>query len=68
MVTVSSSLRTLAGALMNAAGEVAGSMFILEVAAAADAEAFAAADPYRLADVFERVEVRPFELRFGGFS
>ena len=37
-----------------------GSLLILEFASLADAEAWAAADPYVTTGVFERVEVAPF--------
>jgi uncharacterized protein YciI len=42
-----------------------GSMLIIEAADLAAARAFAAADPYQAAGVFESVDVRPFKLTLG---
>jgi len=38
-----------------------GSLLVIEVADAAAAQAFAAADPYAKAGLFERVEIRPWK-------
>ena len=62
------SLVKLAGPLLGAGGEMAGSMFIMEAEAVAEVEAFAAADPYRQANVFERTEIRPFKITVGAIA
>lgn len=53
-----------AGALLDAAGNPAGSLFVLEAADAAAAQAFAEADPYARAGLFESVVIRPFRQVF----
>jgi uncharacterized protein len=51
----------LAGPLLAEDGEtMIGSLFILEAADKAAAEAFSAGDPYRKNGVFESVSIRPF--------
>ena len=55
----------LAGPFLNEAGEMAGSLLILDVPDLAAARAFSAADPYVAADVFQSVDVRPFKLTLG---
>jgi uncharacterized protein len=45
-----------------------GSMLLLEADDIAAARAFAAADPYGKAGLFETVDVRPWRLVVGGFS
>ena len=60
-----SDLVKLGGPLLDAAGEMSGSMLVLEAADLAAAEAFAAADPYAVAGLFEKVELRPFKLTLG---
>jgi uncharacterized protein len=62
------SMIKVAGPLLDEAGEMAGSMFIIEAPDKAPVEAFSAADPYRLADVFERVEIRPWRITVGAFA
>ena len=62
------SMVKLAGPLLDDAGGMAGSLFILEADSAADVAAFTAADPYVLADVFERTEVRPFKVTVGALG
>ena len=57
-----------AGPLLDDAGEMAGSMFIMEAPDKAAVEAFSAADPYRLAGVFERVEVRAWKVTVGALA
>lgn len=49
-----------AGALLDAAGQPVGSLIVLDVASRAEAEAFAAADPYAKAGLFESSVIRPF--------
>lgn len=55
----------VAGPMFDAAGRMAGSLFILDAEDEAAVEAFSAADPYRLNDVFERVEIRGFKVSVG---
>jgi hypothetical protein len=62
------SMVRLAGPLLDDAGEMAGSMFIVEAPDRAAVEAFSAADPYRLANVFERVELRPWKVTVGALA
>lgn len=61
----SSSLVKIGGPLLDEAGEMAGSMLVLEAEDLAAAQAFAAADPYAVAGLFEKVELRPFKLTLG---
>ncbi len=58
----------LAGPLFNDAGEMAGSLFIIEAADKAAVEAFNAGDPYRIAGVFERIEIRPMRITVGAIA
>jgi len=58
----------LAGPLLDDAGEMAGSMFIMEAPDKAAVEAFTAADPYQLAGVFARVEVRAWKVTVGALA
>ena len=53
-----------AGALLDAEGKPTGSLLVIEAADRAGAEAFAAADPYTLAGLFEGTVVRPFRQVF----
>jgi hypothetical protein len=55
----------LGGPFLNEAGEMAGSLIIIEAADLACAWAWHAADPYRLAGLFERVEIQPWRATFG---
>jgi uncharacterized protein len=52
------------GAVLDAAGNPAGSLLVIDVADRAEAEAFAAADPYAKAGLFESSVVRPFRQVF----
>ncbi len=54
-----------AGPLLDAAGEMAGSLVILDVPDLAAAEAWAANDPYAAAGLFERVAIRPWKKVIG---
>ena len=58
----------VAGPLLDEAGQMAGSMFIMEAPDKAAVEAFSAADPYRLANLFERVEVRAWRVTVGALT
>ena len=62
------SMVKLAGPYLDAAGGMIGSMFIMEAEDQAAVEAFAAQDPYFLAGVFERVEIRPFRVVRGALA
>jgi uncharacterized protein YciI len=55
----------LGGPLLDEAGEMAGSLIVLDVDSRADAEAFAAGDPYAKADLFESVEIRAWKRVIG---
>ena len=55
----------LGGPFLNEAGEMAGSLIIMEAADLEAAKAWQAADPYTLAGLFERVEVLPWRATFG---
>ena len=48
------------GAMLDADGKPFGSLLLIDVADRAAAEAFAAADPYAKAGVFESTLIRPF--------
>ena len=50
----------LAGPLLDDAGGMRGSLFIVEAADVQAAQRFSAADPYRQAGLFERVEIHGF--------
>jgi len=56
---------TFAGPLLDDAGGMTGSLIVLDVADRAAAEAWSAADPYRKAGLFERVEVHGFRKMVG---
>ena len=58
----------LAGPLLSDAGEMAGSMFIIEAGSKAAVEAFNAKDPYSLAGVFETVTIRPIRITVGAIA
>ena len=58
----------LGGPFLDAKGDMAGSLIILEVADLAAAEAFAAGDPYGKAGLFERVDIRPWRATFGAIA
>lgn len=55
----------LAGPLLDKAGGMAGSLFILEAESRAQVEAFNAADPYQKAGLFGQVEIRGFKASIG---
>ena len=57
-----------AGPLLSDAGEMMGSMFVIEADSAAEIEAFSAADPYRAAGLFDSVTVQPWRVTIGGFA
>ncbi len=49
-----------AGPLLDADGGMIGSLVVLEVETMAEAEAWAANDPYKAADLFDSVELIPW--------
>ena len=55
----------MAGALLDEAGDMAGSLFIMDVPDRAAVEAFNAADPYQTAGLFDSVEIRGFRGSIG---
>jgi uncharacterized protein YciI len=55
----------IAGPMMDAAGQMAGSVFILDVADRAAAEAFNAEDPYTQAGLWRQVELNAVKVTFG---
>jgi uncharacterized protein YciI len=55
----------LAGPMLDADAGMAGSLFVVEAADRAAAEAFNAADPYQKAGVFGQVEIRGFRATIG---
>jgi uncharacterized protein YciI len=58
----------LAGQLLDDAGAVAGSLFIIEADSAETVKAFNAADPYTRADVFKSVDVRAIRITVGAIA
>ncbi len=59
---------SLAGPFLGAEGQPVGSMLIVEAPDMAAAEAFAAADPYAAAGLFERVEIRAWRATIGSLA
>lgn len=55
----------LGGPFLSDAGEMAGSLLILDVPDRAAAEAFSANDPYTKAGLWQSVEIRPFRVTVG---
>jgi uncharacterized protein YciI len=58
----------LGGPYLDEAGQMIGSLIIIEVEDLAAARAWSANDPYVLGGVFERVEIRPFRVTVGGLA
>ncbi|CAN5136901.1 YciI-like protein [soil metagenome] len=58
----------LGGPFLDADGDMAGSLIILEVEDLAAAKAWSAADPYVLAGVFDSVDIRPFRITLGAIT
>ena len=54
-----------AGPFLDEAGGMVGSLVVIDVADRAAAEAWAAADPYAKAGLFERVAIRPWNRVIG---
>lgn len=55
----------LGGPFLDAEGQMAGSLIILEVEDLAAAKAWSAADPYVVQGVFASVDIRPFRVTLG---
>ena len=55
----------LAGPFLDDAGEMAGSLLVIEAENLAAAWARHEGDPYKLAGLFERVEIRPWRATWG---
>jgi uncharacterized protein YciI len=55
----------IAGPMFDDAGQMAGSMFILDVADKAAAQTFSANDPYTQAGLWRQVELNPVKISFG---
>ena len=58
----------IAGPYLDDDGRMAGSMFVMEAPDRAAVGAFSAADPYVLADLFERVEIRVWRVSVGAIA
>lgn len=58
----------VAGPYLDEAGQMAGSMFILEAPDKAAVEAFSAADPYRLAGLFDHVDIHVWRVTIGALA
>ena len=57
-----------AGPYIDDAGNMSGSMFLMEADSADTVRAFSAADPYAKAGLFERVEVRHWRVTLGSLG
>ncbi len=55
----------MAGPFLNEAGDMCGSLIVLEFETLAEAEDWAANDPYKLADLFESSEIQPWNKVIG---
>lgn len=55
----------LGGPLLDANGDMAGSLLIIEAADLEAARDFSAADPYARAGLFQSVDIRPFRVTVG---
>lgn len=56
----------LGGPMLDDAGQMAGSLLIVEAGDMAEAQAFSADDPYARAGLFQKVEIRQFRVVVGG--
>ena len=61
----SSGVVKMAGPFLNDKGEMSGSLVILEVGSKAEAEAWAAADPYAKAGLFAKVRIEEWKKVIG---
>jgi uncharacterized protein YciI len=58
----------LGGPFLDANGDMAGSLIVMEAEDLAAAEAWGQGDPYRKAGLFQSVDVRPWRLTFGSMG
>ena len=58
----------IAGPYLDEEGRMIGSMFVMEAPDRAAVEAFSAADPYRQADLFERVDISIWRISVGAIA
>jgi hypothetical protein len=58
----------VAGPYLDDDGQMIGSMFVLEASDRGAVEAFSAADPYVLAGLFERVDIRIWRVSVGAIA
>ncbi len=58
----------LGGPFLDEGGQMAGSMLVIEVEDMAAAKAFHAADPYKLAGLFETSEIKPWRATVGAIA
>ena len=61
----SSGVVEMAGPFLNDKGEMSGSLVVLEVGSKAEAEAWAAADPYAKAGLFAKVRIEEWKKVIG---
>lgn len=67
-IAANRSIVRLGGPFTDEAGQMVGSMLILETETLAQAQAFADADPYKTEGVFASSDVRPFAIVVGEIS
>jgi uncharacterized protein YciI len=58
----------LGGPFLDGEGQMAGSLILYEADSLEDAKAFHAADPYKLAGLFDHSEVRPWRFTTGAWG
>ena len=58
----------LGGPFLDEAGQMAGSLIIIEADSLDEAKAWHAADPYAKAGLFERSDVRPYRITLNGLG
>lgn len=58
----------LGGPILDAKGDMAGSLLIFDTEDVAEVQAFTDADPYALAGLFAKVEILPFKATLGSFG
>jgi uncharacterized protein YciI len=65
IATLGDRVKVAGPCLDDAERDPVGSLIVIEAASRAEIEALAAADPYAIAGLFERVEIRPWRWLFG---
>lgn len=58
----------LGGPILDAKGDMAGSLLIFDTEDVAEVQAFTDADPYALAGLFGKVEILPFKATLGNLG